>query len=133
MGLVPQNSVALPTALTASLKRLAIEKLHRSEPFDMAVRDAMSGFVFFNVEGNLYDYDASAQLLGINGGRLLMSKEFASALGRRADAGLVVGKISVQTAMQPIEITQLVNGAPKSVVMPPLRGAAGDEARHSVA
>ena len=29
----------------------------------MAVRDAMSGFVFFNVEGNLYDYDASAQLL----------------------------------------------------------------------
>ena len=128
MGLVPQNSVALPTVLTASLKRLAIEKLHRSEPFDMAVRDAMSGFVFFNVEGNLYDYDASAQLLGINGGRLLMSKEFASALGRRADAGLVVGKISVQTAMQPIEITQLVNGAPKSVVMPPLRGAAGDEA-----
>jgi hypothetical protein len=38
MGLVPQNSLALPAALTASLKRLAIEKLGRSEPFDMAVR-----------------------------------------------------------------------------------------------
>jgi hypothetical protein len=88
----------------------------------------MSGFVFFNIEGNLYDYDASAQLLSIQGGRLLISKEFASALGRRSDAGLVVGKISVQTAMQPIEITQLVDGAPKSVVMPPLRGAAGGEA-----
>jgi hypothetical protein len=30
--------------------------------------------------------------------------------------------------MQPIEVAQLVNGAPKSVVMPPLRGAAGGDA-----
>ena len=30
--------------------------------------------------------------------------------------------------MQPIEITQFVNGEPKSVVMPPLRSAAGREA-----
>ncbi len=127
MGLVPQNSLALPSALTASLKRLAIEKLGSSERFDITVRDAMSGFVFFNVEGNLYDYDANAQLLRIQGGRLLISKEFANALGRRADAGVAVGKISVGAAMQPIEITQLVNGAPKSMVMPALRGAAGSE------
>ena len=46
MGLVPQNSLALPSALTASLKRLAIEKLGSSERFDITVRDAMSGFVF---------------------------------------------------------------------------------------
>jgi hypothetical protein len=127
MALVPQNSVALPVALIASLKRLAVEKLGWSERFDMAVRDAMSGFVFFNIEGNLYHYDASAQLLSIQGGRLLISKEFATALGRRSDVGLAVGKISVQTAMEPIQITQLVNGAPKSMVMPPLRGAAGGE------
>src|SRR5207245_7945559 len=44
MGLVPQNSLALPSALTASLKRLAIEKLGSSERFDITVRDAMSGF-----------------------------------------------------------------------------------------
>ncbi len=125
MGLVPQNSLALPSALTAALKRLAIEKLGSGEGFDITVRDAMSGFVFFNIEGNLYDYDANAQLLRIQGGRLLISKEFANALGRRADAGVAVGKISVGAAMQPIEITQLVNGAPKSMIMPPLRGAAG--------
>jgi hypothetical protein len=47
MGLMPQNNVALPAALTASLKRLAVEKLGSGEPFDMAVRDAMSGFVLF--------------------------------------------------------------------------------------
>src|SRR5882724_11917973 len=74
----------------------------------------------FNIEGNLYDYDASSQSFGIHGGRLLISKEFATALGRRADAGLVVGKISVRTTMQPIEITQLVNGKPNSMVLPPL-------------
>ena len=120
MGLVPQNKVILPAALSASLNRLAIEKIGSNGPFAMSVRDAMSGFVFFNIEGNLYDYDASSHSFSMHDGRLLISKEFATALGRRADAGLVVGKISVQTAMQPIEITQLVNGKPKSVVVPPL-------------
>ena len=125
MGLVPQNNVVLPPALTASLNRLAIEKIGPSEPFDMSVLDATSGFVFFNIEGNRYDYDASSQSFGIHGGRLLISKEFATALGRRADAGLVVGKISVRTTMQPIEITQLVNGKPNSMVLPPLSQRAG--------
>jgi hypothetical protein len=125
MGLLPQNNVVLPPALAASLKRLAIEKIGPSEPFDMSVRDSTSGFVFFNIEGNHYDYDASSQSFGIHGGRLVISKEFASALGRRADAGLVVGKISVRTTMQPIGITQLVNGKPESMVMPPLSRRAG--------
>ena len=125
MGLVPQNNVVLPPALAASLKRLAIEKIGPSDPFDMSVRDAMSGFVFFNIQGNRYDYDATSQSFGIHGGQLLISKEFATALGRRADAGLVVGKISVRTTMQPIEITQLVNGKPNSMVLPPLSQRAG--------
>ncbi|MGH7981857.1 MAG: hypothetical protein ACREFF_01775, partial [Candidatus Udaeobacter sp.] len=55
IALVPQNNVALPAALTASLNRLTIEKVHSGEAFDMVVRDAMSGFVFFNIEGNRYD------------------------------------------------------------------------------
>ena len=37
----------------------------------------------------------------------------------------MIGKISVGAAMQPIEITQLVNGKPKSVVVPPLSQRAG--------
>ena len=74
------------------------------------MRDAKTGFVFFNIEGNLYDYDANAQLLTITEGRLLVSEEFANALGRPSDAGSVVGKISVGAAMQPIEITEIVNG-----------------------
>ena len=118
MGLIPQNRIALPGALTASLNQLAIEKIDWSEPFDIVVRDAQSGFVFFNIEGHEYNYDANAQLLSSTGGRLLISKEFANALGRSPDAGAVVGRISVGAAMQPIEITQVANGEQQSVVMP---------------
>src|SRR5437762_1344529 len=138
MTLIPQNTAGagvnepgystLPAALRASLGQLAVEKMDWDAPVDLVVRDSKSGFVFFNVEGHQYDYDANAKLLSITGGRLLISKEFANALGRPADAGATVGKISIGAAMQPIEIQTLVNGETKSVVMPPLRGAAGAEA-----
>jgi hypothetical protein len=36
----------LPAALNASFKQLAIEKLRSSEQFDLAVRDAKTGFAF---------------------------------------------------------------------------------------
>jgi hypothetical protein len=126
MVLVPQYSTALPSLLMASINQLALEKLPSSEQFDLAVRDTKSGFTFFNIDRNQYDYDANGQLLSIQGGRLLISKEFADALGRPADAGSAVGKISVSATMRPIEITQLVNGEVKSVVMPPLKGLAGE-------
>ena len=83
--------------------------------------DAKTGFTFFNTEGHQYDYDANAQLLTITAGRLLISKEFANALGRPSEAGSVVGGISIGANMQPIEITQVANGQAKLVVMPPLR------------
>jgi hypothetical protein len=126
--LVPQYSTTLPSALMASINQLAVQKLPSAERFDLAVRDAKTGFTFFNIEGHQYDYDARGQLLSIQGGRLLISKEFANSLGRPADAGLAVGKISVGAAMRPIQIDQLVNGERKSMVMPPLRGAAGADA-----
>src|SRR5947207_2887481 len=108
----------LPGTLGASLKQLVIEKLASDRGFDLAVRDGNTGFTFFNVEGHQYDYDAKARALSITSGRLLVSKEFANALGRPSDAGAIVGKISVGAAMQPVEIDQLVNGQPQSAVMP---------------
>ena len=128
MGLIPQNITDLPAPLNASLSQLTIEKMDWGAAFDIVVRDGKTGFVFFNIEGNLYDYDANAQLLTITEGRLLVSKEFANALGRPSDAGSVVGKISVGAVMQPIEVTQLVNGETQSMVMPPVRGSSAGEA-----
>src|SRR5437667_4448187 len=118
IALIPQNSATLPAALSASLNQLVVEKLPSGEAFDLAVRDGKTGFAFFNIEGHQYDYDAGAQSLSITDGRLLISKEFANALGRPSDAGRVVGKISIGAAMQPIEITHLVNGEPQFVMMP---------------
>src|SRR6266566_630256 len=127
MALIPQNSATLPAALSASLKQLVIEKLHSGGASDLAVRDSNTGFTFFNIEGHQYQYDANAHSLAITHGRLLVSKQFANALGRPSDAGSLAGQISLGAALQPTEIVRLVNGQPKSVVMPPLRGAAGGE------
>ena len=123
---VRPNSL-LPAPLAASLKHLIVEKLSPGAAFDLAVRDGRTGLTFFNVEGHQYNYQANGQSLNIQAGRLLISDEFAKMLGRPSDAGANVGSISIGAAMQPIEIRQLVNGATKSVVMPPLNGAAGGE------
>ena len=127
MALIPQSGTlsTLPAVLSASVKQLAIEKLPSGEQFDLAVRDAKTGFTFFNIEGQQYDYDAGAQLLTVNGGRLTMSRDFANALGRPSEAGAAVGGISVGAAMQPVEIKELVSGELKGVTMPPLHGVAG--------
>src|SRR6476619_8378560 len=123
MSLIPSRDCgfpALPLELDASVKQLVVEKLPSNKSFGLAVRDSKTGFVFFNVEGGDYTYNANARSLDIAGGRLLISKQYANALGRPSDAGSIVGKISVGAAMEPIEITQVVNGKPKSVVVPPL-------------
>src|SRR5947208_1994357 len=112
---------SLPAAISASLKQLVIEKLPSDAAFDLAVRDGQTGFTFFNIEGHQYDYDPNAQSLSITGGNLLVSQEFATALGRPSDARASVGKISIGAAMQPIEIDQVVNGELRSMIMPALR------------
>src|SRR6478736_3482179 len=109
MALVPQNNVALPAVLTASVNRLTIEQAHPGEAFNMVVRDAISGVVFFRIGGNLY-YDANKQLLGIQGGRLLISEALANSLGRAGAAGTQAGTISIDTAVTPIATTTVVNG-----------------------
>jgi len=130
IALVPQTrpNQLLPAVLATSLKQLVVEKLSPGAAFDLAVRDVRTGLRFFNVEGHHYDYDAKTQSLNIQGGRLLISDEFAKALGRPSHAGANVGRISIGAALQPIEVTQLVSGEPKSVVMPPLGGATRGEA-----
>jgi hypothetical protein len=111
----------LPAALRSSLKRLAVEKLPSGQAFDLAVRDSNTGFTFFNIEGHQYDYDPAARSFTISGGRLLLSKQFASILGIPSQAGSLAGTISIGAAMQPIQIDQIVSGETKSMVMPPIQ------------
>ena len=132
MGLIWRNSAALPEPLNASSSQLVIEQTPSGEPFDLVVRDGKTGFVFFNIEGHIYEYDAAAHLLSINGGRLLVSEELAKTLGHPAEAGSVVGKISISTTMYPIEVTTFVNGAATSSTLPPRRASAPNAPEGSV-
>src|SRR5258708_34839419 len=114
MKLIPQNPAALPAKLGASSGQLVVESMEWGGPYDLTVRDGKTGFVFFNIEGHEYDYDATRHLLRISGGRLLASKEFAASLGRPAAAGSIVGEISIRANLRPIEITQFVDSEVKS-------------------
>ena len=119
MALTPQNTVAVPARLNASLNQLVIESLAWGGDYELAVRDAQSGFTFFNIQGQHFNYDASDHSFGIDSGRLLLSAEFAAELGRPADADAVVGSVNASATMRPIEITQIENGDVKSDSMPP--------------
>lgn len=127
MALVPANTLDLPAALQSSLNQLVIEKLPADAAFDMAVRDARTGFVFFNIEGHLYNFDATTRLFTLKDGRLLISEEFASQLGRVKDAGLNVGGISVTTTMYPVETSTIVNGQLQAAVLPAKNGRGSDD------
>lgn len=120
MRIIPQNSVALPTKLNASYGQLVVESLPWGGPYDLVVRDANTGFVFFNIEGYLFDYDSNQRSLGLQGGRLLISNEFATELGRPSDAGTIVGQISMTATLRAIEVTQVVDGEVKASAMPGL-------------
>ena len=120
MGIIPQNSATLPAKLNASYQQLVIERTEWGEPIRTRRSRRENGFVFFNIEGHEFEYDAGENLLNIQAGRLLMSKEFAVELGRPSEAGTVVGNISISATVRPIEVTEVVDGEVTSDVMPAL-------------
>ena len=125
MRLVPQGPAALPPRLAASYQQLSVEQTSWGDPFEMVVRDGTTGFLFFNVEGQQYAYNAGGRALSIQTGRLLMSKEFADELGRPTAAGSVVGRIAIEATMRPIEVSQVVDGEIRADVLPAMGGETG--------
>ncbi|HEX8069051.1 MAG TPA: hypothetical protein VF546_03805 [Pyrinomonadaceae bacterium] len=123
MGLVPLNVAPVPAQLQASYRQLVIESTAWGAPYELVVRDGSTGFVFFNIEGHEYDYNADRHALGFQSARLLLSREFAEALGRPGEAGSIVGKISLAATMRAIEITRVANGEVESDVMPARLGS----------
>ena len=118
MALIAQDSAALPAKLNASYQNLIVESMPLGGPYELTVRDGKTGFVFFNIEGHSYDYDAAQHLLNVEAGRMLVSKEFADALGRPSEAGSIVGQIDIKASMLPIEVTRIVDGEVKSDTLP---------------
>src|SRR5438046_796220 len=120
MRFIPQNIPNLPAPLNTSFHQLVLENKQSEETSDLVVRDGNSGFIFFNVAGYQYDYDAGTRRLSISDGRLLISEEFARQLGHPENALAFAGKISVAASMQPIEIKTVFDGEVQSAVLPAL-------------
>ncbi len=118
IALATTDAAALPSQLNDALHRLVVEKGDGGQPYDLAVRDGKTGFVYFTIEGHHYDYDTKTNVLRITEGRLLVSADFAKNMGRPADAGSQAGTISITANMRPIEIEKVVNGDVKSAVLP---------------
>jgi hypothetical protein len=118
LPLLGQNAAILPEPLNSSAGQLVLEQIASTEPHDLVVRDGKTGFVFFNVEGHVYQYEGATRSLKIEGGRLMMSPDFAAKVGRPADAGAKVGEISINANVFPIQVTTLVNGAARSTSLP---------------
>jgi hypothetical protein len=114
--LIPVDVATLPPGLAS--RDLVVEQTSWGAPYDLVVRDESTGRAVFNVEGHEYTYEPKDRTLGIRGGRLLLSQEFAAQLGRRSAAGSVVGRISVDATMRLIEVTHLVDGEIQSDVLP---------------
>jgi hypothetical protein len=121
MALVPRGVGNLPKSLGLALNQLVIERVTPGGQFDLTLRDGQSGFAFFNIEGQTYEYDPSTHLFHIQDGRLLISADLAKRLGHLDSAGTTAGSISIDTAVTPIAVTTLVNGAIKSSTLPPAK------------
>lgn len=118
MGINPRVSAYLPSKLAESYNRLVLESLAWGGHYDLVVRDAESGFVFFNIEGYQYAYDPATKGLRATDGRLLVSREFAEALGRPDAVGAMVGTITIETAMRAVEVQYIRGGEVESSVLP---------------
>lgn len=126
LRIAPVESAYLPSKLANSYNRLVIESLAWGGHYDLVVRDAESGFVFFNVEGYEFDYDPSQRSLGIKGGRLLISSDFAAEMGRPSDVGTIVGELGMSSKTRAIEVQHVVNGEVESAVLPAGAGMSPD-------
>lgn len=118
MKIIPQESRSLPGKLGESYDSLVVENMPVGSPYELAVRDGRTGFTFFDVEGHQLNYDPSEQLLSIDLGRLLISADYAAALGRPDDTGTLVGQMSIRATMRAAEVTHVVDGEVDAAVLP---------------
>ena len=110
MRIIPETSAALPSKLEASYQNLVLENTMPGEQYGLVIRDGQTGFVFFNVEGYEFNYNAFGRMLNVQAGRILISNEFAAALGRASEAGTIVGELNVSANLRTIEVAEIVNG-----------------------
>lgn len=117
VALLPNSTPSLPAKMAASYQDLVLESLPFGGDYELAIRD-QSGFTFFNVAGAGFTYQPETRAFGFADATLLVSPDFAQALGDQSLAGKTVGTLTVSTEMRPIEVTQVVDGEVTESVLP---------------
>jgi hypothetical protein len=125
MRLQPVGASEFPASLNASREQLVVENAAWGAPYEMVVRDGTTGFLYFNVEGQQLGYEAAGRALSVRGARLLISEEFAAALGRPSAAGTVAGELAIEATMRPVEVSKVVDGEVREEVLPGLSSELG--------
>jgi hypothetical protein len=118
MEIIPQHKAELPGRLDTSFDKLVVENTEPGSSYELVVSDGTDGFPFFNITGHEFKYEPESRGLAVREARLLLSKEFATALGRPGDAGTDLGTITFELEMRPIEVTRVVNGEITESTMP---------------
>lgn len=126
MALIPKGTAVLPSKIAQAYDQFMIESVPFGGQYELIVRDGKTGFLLFNIEGNSYEFEAATRTLVVKDARLLLSPELAAELGRSEEAGKVVGSISIDAKMRPIEITQIVEGEEVSTTLPAGAGMQGE-------
>ena len=118
MRIIPQEPASLPDKLSESYDNLIVESMPIGSPYELSVRDGRTGFIFFDIEGHQLNYEPSDRSFSIDLGRLLISQDYATALGRPSDVGTLVGQISIRATMRQGEVTEIVDGEVQSATLP---------------
>ena len=72
IAILPKGSADLPGKLGSSYGQLLIERTDWGSDYALIVRDAKSGFVFFNIDAQESKYDSNVRVFRSEGGRLLL-------------------------------------------------------------
>jgi len=130
MRVTLDDIATLPSKLAPSSGQFLVEHLEFGGQYDLIVRDAHSGFVYFNVEGYEYEFEPYTDVLSIRNGRMLLSQEFANELGRSSEEGALVGELNIEARMRPIEVQTIHEGEVIGAKLPaedPLGGVPGPD------
>lgn len=121
-GLVPSGPApALPPSLSASYQQLVLEQTAGGELSDLVVRDRATGNVLFYVDGQELAYAAATRALSVRG-RLVAASDLASAQAPKAAIGKIVGTLSMDAVLRPVESAIILDGQVESASMPAAEG-----------
>lgn len=113
LTLVPSDA-----GMKGRLPDLVLERSELVSDDPLVIRDRGTGSIVFNVDAAPSNFDGFSRTFRSQGGRLVLTKEYADALGRPEDAGKIVGQFAMSASTRVIESIQVSDGEVKAASLP---------------